>query len=222
MTRRSLLLPAAVLALAALIAAIVALRAAGDPPLANDDRYYVDADTALVVHADLGVLINDDDPNGDPVTATLDTDAANGKVALSADGSFTYTPNPGARGQEVFTYTVSDGRLKSAPVAVTIEIDPDPGNTPPVAEDDAYVTPQDTPLTIAAPSMLANDRDPDGDPIFFDHWGDIVGSGELQVNANGAFTYEPPPGYSGTFAFTYVAGDGHLESAPATVTITIE
>src|SRR5690606_29615968 len=35
----------------------------------------------------------------------------------------------------------------------------------PAAVDEAYTTAQDTPLTITAPGVLANDSDPDGDAL---------------------------------------------------------
>ena len=34
-----------------------------------------------------------------------------------------------------------------------------------MAGDDAYATAEDTPLTVAAPGVLANDTDADGDPL---------------------------------------------------------
>ena len=36
-------------------------------------------------------------------------------------------------------------------------------NDAPVAADDAYTTAEDTALTVAAPGVLGNDSDPDGD-----------------------------------------------------------
>ena len=36
---------------------------------------------------------------------------------------------------------------------------------PPVAADDSYATDEDTPLTVAAPGVLANDTDVDGDTL---------------------------------------------------------
>lgn len=56
-----------------------------------------------------GVLDNETDIDGDSLTATLGVPAANGTVSLAADGSFTYTANPGFSGQDEFTYVVSDG-----------------------------------------------------------------------------------------------------------------
>jgi VCBS repeat-containing protein len=68
------------------------------------------------------VLGNDTDPDGDALTAQVASDPSQGAVILSPDGSFTYTPNPGATGQDSFTYTASDGDLTStATVTITIQ-----------------------------------------------------------------------------------------------------
>ncbi len=40
-----------------------------------------------------------------------------------------------------------------------------PGNTPPIAIDDAYSVDEDNTLTIVAPGVLGNDTDADGDPL---------------------------------------------------------
>ena len=38
-------------------------------------------------------------------------------------------------------------------------------NDAPVAANDSYTTTEDTPLTVAAPGVLANDTDVDGDAL---------------------------------------------------------
>lgn len=58
----------------------------------------------------------------DPLTAVLDADATNGTVILNADGSFTYTPNPGFCGTDSFTYYATDGINNSNIATVTIEV----------------------------------------------------------------------------------------------------
>jgi len=45
--------------------------------------------------------------------------------------------------------------------------------------------------------------------------------GTLTLNSTGGFTYTPQAGATGTDTFTYKANDGLLDSAPVTVTITI-
>src|SRR5262249_39659804 len=41
-----------------------------------------------------GVLLNDFDPDGDPLTAVLATGPSHGQLTLNTNGSFTYTPHP--------------------------------------------------------------------------------------------------------------------------------
>ncbi|MEP7225742.1 MAG: Ig-like domain-containing protein [Gemmatimonadales bacterium] len=103
----------------------VSVSAVNDPPVAGDDSYTMFAsDPALTVSAAGGVLSNDSDPDaGTTLTAQIgNTLPSQGTVNLSADGSFTYTPNPGATGTDSFTYTASDGGLTSnAAVTITIQ-----------------------------------------------------------------------------------------------------
>jgi large repetitive protein len=97
----------------------------------------------------------------------------------------------------------------------------DAENRPPVAVNDSYNTLEDTLLSIAAPGVLGNDSDPDGDPIS----AQLVSGpshGSLTLNANGSFSYTPTANYNGSDSFSYNAFDGQVASAsPATVTIAI-
>jgi hypothetical protein len=95
-----------------------------------------------------------------------------------------------------------------------------PPNHPPVAMDDSYNGMQDVPLTIAAPGVLANDTDADGDPLSA-ILVTVPAHGAVVLNADGGFTYTPAAGYSGADTFTYKANDGQNDSAIATVTIAI-
>ncbi|NLG70979.1 MAG: tandem-95 repeat protein [Chloroflexi bacterium] len=190
------------------------------PPQAVNDAYQTDADTPLNVSAP-GVLGNDSDPDNDGLSAVLISGPANGQLNLSTSGAFTYTPNPGFSGVDSFTYQAFDGELSSNTATVTITVNPiAPPNQPPVAAADAYSTSAGVPLVVAAPGVLDNDSDPDGD--------DLVAvlvtppaSGDLSFQADGGFTYTPNPGFSGIDSFTYRAWDGELASPPVTVTITV-
>lgn len=91
------------------------------PPIATADAYDTMAATPLNVPVP-GVLHNDDDPDGDDITALPVTGPANGTVNLQPDGSFTYVPDPGFSGNDSFTYQVTDGELESQPVSVTIVV----------------------------------------------------------------------------------------------------
>lgn len=93
-------------------------------------------------------------------------------------------------------------------------------NTPPVAVSDSYETEVDTPLNVSAPGVLHNDGDPDGDDLTVSL---VTGpaDGTVNLQPDGAFTYEPDPGFAGNDDFTYQVSDGELESQPVTVTITV-
>jgi hypothetical protein len=55
-----------------------------------------------------GALNNDTDAEGNSLTAMLVSGPANGVLALSADGTFTYTPNADFYGTDTFTYRAND------------------------------------------------------------------------------------------------------------------
>jgi len=93
-----------------------------NPPVANDDSYSTDQDTTLNVPAP-GVLGNDTDANGDPLTASLLTIAGSGTAMLNTDGSFTYIPDGGFTGTDSFTYEAHDnsgGVSAAATVTITV------------------------------------------------------------------------------------------------------
>jgi VCBS repeat-containing protein len=95
-----------------------------------------------------------------------------------------------------------------------------PVNTPPVALPDSASTNEDQAVTVAAPGVLANDTDLDGDALTASL---VTGPthGTLSLNTNGRFTYTPAANYNGPDAFTYRASDGTASSLPATVTLTV-
>ena len=95
-----------------------------------------------------------------------------------------------------------------------------PTNSPPVAVNDAYSTNEDTVLNVAAPGVLSNDSDPDGDTLTAIKVTN-PSHGTVTLNSNGSFTYTPSANYNGTDSFTYQANDGQANSNTATVTITI-
>jgi hypothetical protein len=186
------------------------------PPVANPDAYRVEHDQLLRVSAP-GVLGNDTDPDGLPLTAVLLGRPAHGTLFFSGSGSFAYVPDAGFVGTDVFSYYVTDGPKNSSPTTVTLTV----ADLPPQAQDDAYTAVGYQPLTVAAPGVLADDSDPDGDPMT----AVLVAPpqhGTLLFHADGSFTYYPVYSGSGTIDhFTYYATDGHQLSSLATVTLQV-
>jgi Tfp pilus assembly protein FimT len=90
-----------------------------DAPVASNDTYTVSQSQILSVGA-AGVLSNDTDIDGDPLTAVLVSGPSSGTLTLSADGSFVYTLGPGFQGADSFTYQVDDGSSISNTATVSI------------------------------------------------------------------------------------------------------
>lgn len=85
--------------------------AVNDPPEVEGEQYETPYETTLDVGAP-GVLANDSDPiEFDGLSASGPISGpAHGTVVLRADGSFTYTPDPGYSGFDGFAYLVSDSQ----------------------------------------------------------------------------------------------------------------
>ena len=188
------------------------------PPFAADDEYTANEDTQLSVPVP-GVLGNDSDPDGNPITAILVSNTSNGNVTLNSDGSFKYDPDLNFAGTDHFTYVTNDGQLDSN-IVPTVAITVNPVNDAPVAADDTFSASEAAQLNITAQSVLSNDNDPDGDPITAILVDDVT-NGFLTLNEDGTFTYDPNPDFFGEDSFTYSANDGQLNSEVAKATITV-
>ncbi|WP_283631786.1 Ig-like domain-containing protein [Mycolicibacterium poriferae] len=184
-------------------------------PVANADTYSLDEDTPLVI-AGPGVLANDTDADGDPLTAVLGTGPAHGTFALNPDGSFSYTPNDGYSGTDTFTYAADDGEETSALTTVTLTVNPvdDPAD---LGNDTATVGEGSTDNVI---NVLANDSDPDGELTVT-----AVGAaanGTTSITGDGlSVVYTPDPDYIGEDTFTYTVTDPAGGTGTATVTVTV-
>ncbi len=84
---------------------------------------------------------------------------------------------------------------------------------------DAYNTPEDEPLDVAAPGVLANDI------AIFDPLvavpEDSPSNGLVVLLPDGSFSYSPDPDFNGTDSFTYRVSDGSTLYNVSTVTITV-
>ena len=172
------------------------------PPVANPDFYTTPENTTLF--ATPGILFNDTDPQGLTLHPILLTSPAHGTLSLDDTGAFTYTPATGYRGPDSFTYEAGNGILESAPTTVSLVVNP--VNLPPVANDVTYSGQENTPLSIAAPGVLASATSPENLALT----ASIVSGpsyGTVTLNTNGSFTYTPSTGYTGSDSFTFIATD---------------
>lgn len=187
------------------------------PPVAMNDFPSLLEDQSIIIP----VLMNDTDPDGDPLTVSAVTLPLHGAAFVNPDNmTVTYLPAHDFFGTDTFTYTVSDGRGGYATAQVSVAIVP--VNDPPVAMNDGtYTTFEDTALVVAAPGVLANDTDVDSALLSAALFTGPA-HGALTLNSAGSFTYTPAENYNGLDSFTYRANDGTVDSDPATVTITVD
>jgi len=155
----------------------VTVAGSNDTPDAMDDSYDVEEDQTLTVTEADGVLSNDTDAEGDPLTASLLSDVSNGTLDLDSDGSFSYEPDPDFSGTDTFTYEASDGVTEDA-ATVTIIV----ANVNDAPSESTITSPADgTSLTIGGPAggtpvdgsetlltvTWSGSVDPDGDPVSY-------------------------------------------------------
>src|SRR5439155_240195 len=139
---------------------------------------------------------------GDTFSAVLVRHPTPARRTSDLNGSFSYVPAANYNGPDSFTYKANDGAADSGIATVSITITS--VNDAPVVVNDSYTTAEDTTLNIAAPGVLANDSDVDGDALSA-----VLVSGpthgSLTLNSNGSFSYVPAANYNGPDSFTYKA-----------------
>nr|WP_312379385.1 midcut-by-XrtH protein [Delftia acidovorans] len=190
-------------------------------PVAHSDTAATSAATPVTI----AVRSNDTDADGDSLTVTGVSQGAQGSVVIDAiTGNPVYAPNSWFSGNDSFTYTISDGNGGSATASVTVTVQAAPaGNQPPVAVADSISVAEGSTATVlvgGSPSLLANDTDPDGDPLVAVL---VTGPvhGTLALNANGTFGYTHNGSETTSDSFTYRASDGQAMGNIVTVSITV-
>jgi predicted chitinase len=193
-------------------------------PTATDFAATVAEDGSILLDA----LAHATDVDGDALAAAIVDGPQHGSLIKGTDGKYTYRPDAYYAGNDSFTFTVNDGQGGSNIATVTLTVTP--VNHAAVAINDTAATDQDKAVVIA---VLANDSDIDNTtginagapkPVNAGLIVRIVGqpaNGSVIVNDDGTITYVPKAGYYGTDSFTYIANDGELDSAVASVTVTV-
>ncbi len=204
------------------------------------------SDTPLVqkgasTHVTYTLTATNNGPYGDPGVTITDTLPA-GATLVSATPSAGSCTTPGNT-VVCAIGAVANGRTASVDVVVTLDSASDPAtdtasvagqnaddtagddtasrstavNTAPVAVDDSANTANGS----ATISILANDSDPDGDPLSATVGPRLPAKGSAVVNANGTLTYTADPAAIGSDTVDYTVSDGRGGSTTATVHITI-
>jgi Ca2+-binding RTX toxin-like protein len=179
------------------------------------------------------------DFNGDrrPDLATANIGNNNVSVLLgTGNGSFSPATNFGV-GSRPISVAVGDFNADGRPdltVANTVSnnvsvlLNTTTSNNPPVAGNDTVTANQNTALTIPVATLLANDSDPDGNPLSITAVSNAV-NGTISLNDNGTaangaddfVVFTPTSGFSGDASFNYTLSDGQGATASGTVTVAV-
>ena len=179
-------------------------------PVAEDDDYAATGGKLLTVSVANGILINDNDDDGDALTAVLITRPSHGTLTLNADGSFSYEPATGFIGIDTFTYKAFDGESYSEEATVTIHV----AKCPWFIKNELYTAQCGVDKVVPATAgILANDPGAiavvNPGTIYIDpKYGSIV------VEEDGSFIYHASEKItSGTYVqFKYTATNGVCEA----------
>ncbi len=193
-------------------------------PIAIEDNYTISSGGPRI----LNVTENDYDPDGDPISIPDPTNdiiqPLNGTAIISGiDNNIIFTPNESFIGHDEFSYRIFDGELYSEFVLVNIEVLE--GNNSPIGVDDTYTVMYNSFLNITVSNgLLANDSDPDGDPIHISLVSQPTSGGVVVLNPtspnDGSFIFVPNGTTPEQVSFTYEVSDGDLTNT-ATVFISV-
>jgi M6 family metalloprotease-like protein len=182
-------------------------------PTAVNDAGTVDE--GLDVNIDLASNDTDSDGTIDDASIVISSSPANGSVSVNADGTVNYTHDGSETLSDIFEYTIDDDDGATSNAA-TVSITVNPVNDAPIADDQNVVTDEGNAVGIA---LTGSDEE---STITFEIvTGPTNGSlGVLDVDT-GEVTYTPNENYYGPDSFTFTVDDGTIDSATATVSITV-
>ena len=177
----------------------------------NDTPVAASQDVTTAEDATLPVTLTGTDVENSALTYTIVALPTNGTLSGTAQ-NLSYTPATNSNGTDSFTFTVNDGTVDSAPAPVSITVTP--VNDAPVAIAQDVATDEDLALPIAL-----SGTDVDLDALTYT----IVSSPENGTLSGIApnVTFTPSGNYSGSSSFTFTVNDGTIDSAVATVSITV-
>jgi hypothetical protein len=129
---------------------------------------------------------------------------------VNYSAAVTYTPaaNFHSPPDDSFSFTVSDNHGHTS-AAATVTITVNSVNDPPVAVADTYSVAEDNVLAPSAGTgVLANDTDPENDPLTAQQVSGPTHAASFTLNGDGSFTYTPAADFNGSDSFSYRDSDG--------------
>lgn len=183
---------------------------------ANDDSFTVASGSVDNV---LDVVTNDDVVSASILSVTAPNRGGQVRIASNRQ-TLIYTPASSFEGEETFSYVIIFGGFRFAAADVRVLVTG--SNEAPVAQDDSYLVEEDDRLDVDADEgVLANDSDPDNDRLTA-LLVDGPSNGDLRLESDGSFRYDPDRRFTGEDSFSYRASDGRSVSGLARVQIRVE
>ena len=183
----------------------ITVTAVNDAPVASAQSVSTPEDTAKAI------TLSSSDVDGNALTYAIVALPAHGTLT-GTGASRTYTPAANYNGADSFTFKANDGSVDSATAAVSITVSA--VNDAPVATAQSVATDKN----VAKNITLAG-TDADGNALTFT----VVAQPTKGILSGTApnLTYTPNNNVTGADSFTFKANDGTVDSATATVAITI-
>ena len=145
------------------------------------------------------------DTEGDSVTLVGMASSARLGTVTQVGSNFEYTPGNDVQGTDSFTYVVEDALGKQAIGGIRVGVAPRPSlNQAPVAMPDSVRVRPGTKVSVA---VLANDIDPDGDPLTLAQGSVSAPSGIDVTERSGRIVFTAPQ-QEGTHVISYAIEDG--------------
>lgn len=177
--------------------------AENQPPVAEDDAFGVRAGRSII----LPVLDNDNDPDGDVLTA-----AVTGAMPSIGDvepiyggGALQITVDADAEGTATFGYTASDGRGLSDEAIVTLTVRPASSNEAPEQKREGRILIEQG--ASVSYNVLPDWTDPDGDDLYLLNAAPTTDDG-VQFRADGLVTFNAIGADQGRKDVTLFVSDG--------------
>jgi hypothetical protein len=157
------------------------------------------------------IALTGSDPEGSPLTYAVVTQPTKGTLSGTAP-NLTYTPQLNYSGADSFTFRVNDGAANSANATVTINVTA--VNDAPVATSLSVTTTRNN-----AVALVIAGTDVEGSALTYAVVTPPVNGALTGTPPN--LTYTPTNGFAGSDSFTFRVSDGTVNSANATVSITV-
>ncbi|WP_016710209.1 Ig-like domain-containing protein, partial [Pseudoalteromonas haloplanktis] len=177
-----------------------------DAPIAQAQTLRLAEDETILI------TLTGSDIENDALSYRIDEGTLHGSLVQQSNDSWLYTPTANYNGSDNFSFVANDGQLDSVSAVVSLVITA--VNDAPIVSAQSASVDEDTAVVI---NLLGSDIE--GDSLTYTIV-DLPVNGVATISGD-QLTYQGNANYFGEDQFSYIANDGLLDSAPNTVSITV-